>query len=151
MSIFDRFKKDKESVSQKSQAPKAEKASDASQVTSDKKATRQKSTAKRSGKKAASMRSALATSTILEPLVSEKAAHLADRNVLVFRVAKDANRVAVRNAFRELYHVTPVRVNIQNQRGKQVRFGRVSGVRSDWKKAMIFLPEGTHVDIFEGV
>ena len=146
MSIFDRFKKEKESVAGKSQAPKQEeKAANTKEKAVTKKA------APKTKKKSTALLSKSATSTILEPLVSEKSAHLADRNVLVFRVAKNANRIAVRNAFRELYQVTPVRVNIQNRRGKQVRFGRTQGARSDWKKAMIYLPKGAHVDIFEGV
>jgi large subunit ribosomal protein L23 len=147
MSIFDRFKKDKEAVSKKSQAPKRKVASSKLKVESGKK-TKAKSTTK---KKAVSMLSYAATSTILAPVVSEKSAQLADSNVLVFKVAKTANRVQVRNAFRELYKVTPLRVNIINNRGKRVRFGRVEGKRSDWKKAMIFLPKGVNVDIFEGV
>jgi large subunit ribosomal protein L23 len=146
MSIFDRFKKEKEAVGKKSQAPKQA----AEQKTKSK--PKSKSKAKpATKKKATTMLSRVATSTILEPVVSEKSAQLADSNVLVFKVAKTANRVQVRNAFRELYKVTPLRVNIINSRGKRVRFGRVQGKRSDWKKAMIFLPKGVNVDIFEGV
>jgi len=147
MSIFDRFKKEKEAVSKKSQAPKIKEAvkKDAS------KPAAKKAEKKTTKKKAVSMLSRVATSTILEPVVSEKSAQLSDNNVLVFKVAKTANRVQVRNAFRELYKVTPLRVNIINNRGKRVRFGRTQGKRSDWKKAMIFLPKGVNVDIFEGV
>lgn len=148
MSIFDRFKKEKEGVAPKSQAPKVKAAPSKATKKDEKKPTAKKKTA---AKKKVSMLSYAATSTILSPVVSEKSAQLADSNVLVFKVAKNANRVQVRNAFRELYNVTPTRVNILNNRGKRVRFGRVQGKRSDWKKAMIFLPKGVNVDIFEGV
>lgn len=88
---------------------------------------------------------------IIGPVVSEKAAQLAQQNVVVFKVRKDANRVAVRNAVRELYKVTPVRVNIVSVRGKWVRFGRFQGRQGDHKKALVYLPKGTSLDIFEGV
>lgn len=101
--------------------------------------------------KVATSASKRATATILAPIVSEKTAQLSDHGVMVFRVAKDANRVMVRHAFRELYKVNPVRVNIVNVRGKRVRFGRQSGKRVDYKKALIQLPKGVRIDIFEGV
>lgn len=158
MSIIDRFKKDKEKVGKKSLAPaldvKKETTSVKEKSTKDSKAVEKKAPkkeVKKVAKKAVTSLSKAATSTILAPVVSEKSAHLADRNVLVFKVAKKANRIQVRNAFRELYKVTPLRVNIINVRGARVRFGRTRGKQSDWKKAMIFLPKGTNVDIFEGV
>ena len=88
---------------------------------------------------------------ILKPVVSEKSAHLSDNNVLVLHVANRANKVQIKQAFRELYKVTPERVNILNMRGKRVRFGRRTGKRSDYKKAIVFLPKGTTIDLFEGV
>ena len=119
--------------------------------TAEKKGAAKKSSAKTASKKDAKLLSKMATKTILAPVISEKAARLHDEGVLVFKVAKNANRVQVRNAFRELYKVTPVSVNIQNVRGKRVRVGRMLGKRSDWKKALIRLPKGKKIDIFEGV
>lgn len=95
--------------------------------------------------------STLAMRTILRPLATEKTAHLADRGVYAFLVAKDANRVAVRQAIRELYKVNPVKVNIIRVRGTEKRFGRFIGRTSDLKKALVTLPQGTHIDVFESV
>lgn len=95
--------------------------------------------------------SVLASRTIIAPLATEKAAHLADRGVYAFLVAPDANRVAVRQAVRELYHVTPVAVRIIRMRGKAKRFGRFVGSRSDRKKALVTVPSGTHLDLFAAV
>lgn len=94
---------------------------------------------------------AKAHEVLLGPLVTEKTAMFSDRNILVLRVAPDANRIAIRNAIKALYSVTPTKVNIMNVRGKSVRFGRIMGKRKDWKKAVITMPEGSHIDIFEGV
>ena len=89
---------------------------------------------------------------IIGPIVSEKAASLSsNNNVVVLKVRKSANRVSVRNAVRELYKVTPVRVNMISVRGKNVRFGRFQGKQNDYKKAMVFLPKGATIDLFEGV
>lgn len=95
--------------------------------------------------------STLAMRTILAPLATEKTAHLADRGVYAFLVAKDANRIAVRQAFRELYKVTPVKVNIINGRGTMKRVGRFLGRTSDVKKALVTLPKGIHINVFESV
>lgn len=95
--------------------------------------------------------STLAMRTIIAPLATEKTAHLADRGVYGFLVAKDANRIAVRQAFRELYNVTPVKVNIINVRGTTKRVGRFVGRSSDYKKALVTLPKGSHINVFESV
>lgn len=129
----------------KEETQKAEKAG------AEKKGAKKKSSAKTASKKVTKMFSKMATKTILAPVISEKSAHLSDEGVLVFKVAKNANRVQVRNAFRELYKVTPTSVNIINVRGKRVRVGRIQGKRSDWKKALVRLPKGKKIDIFEGV
>lgn len=105
---------------------------------------------KKESKKARSI-SVLAMRTIIAPLATEKTARLAEKNVYAFLVAKDANRVAVKQAVRELYKVTPVKVNIINVRGKAKRFGRFEGRRSDVKKALVTLPQGSHIDLFETV
>lgn len=95
--------------------------------------------------------SKLALTTILKPIATEKSAHLMDRGVYTFLVPVSANRVAVRQAIRELYKVTPVKVNIVNVRGTEKRFGRTLGRTSDMKKALVTLPQGSHIDVFESV
>lgn len=150
MSIFDRFKKDGE-VSEKGSVAKQVTA-----VASDSTTPVVKEPAKKSTKKAATKASdrglsSFATRTILAPVVSEKTAHLSDNNVMVFHVASNANRISVRQALKELYNVSPLKVNIMNTRGKAVRFGRSVGQRSDVKKAIVTLPKGTRIDVFEGV
>lgn len=95
--------------------------------------------------------SVLALRTILRPFATEKTARLADKGVYAFIVARDANRVAVGKAVRELYGVTPVKVNIMNVRGTARRFGRAIGRTSDMRKALVTLPQGTRIDVFESV
>ena len=89
-----------------------------------------------------------ARAVALSPLMTEKTAHLAGSSVYAFRVAIDANRIAVRQAFREMYGVLPVRVNIVRVHGKETRFGRTLSRQSDWKKAYVAVPAGTTLDLF---
>jgi len=149
MADVDKYKKDKETVEKKSVAKKVVKKTTSKKTV--KKAAPKKATEAPKKAKSARLVSKKATSTILRPVVSEKSAVLAGQQTLVFKVATNVNKIEVRNAFRELYNVTPVRVNIMNVRGKRVRVGKIQGKRNDWKKALITLPEGKNVDIFEGV
>jgi large subunit ribosomal protein L23 len=111
-----------------------------------------KAPAKKSAPKAATKKvSGTDTSVIVKPLVTEKSAVLASANQYVFVVKKNANRVAVRSAIKALYGVTPDSVNIMNVRGKKVRFGRMRGKRSDWKKVVVTLPAGKTINVYEGV
>lgn len=89
--------------------------------------------------------------TIVRPLVTEKAAVIAHVGQYSFLVAPKANRIAVRAAIKAMYGVVPTSVNIQRVRGKFVRFGRTTGQRSDWKKAIVTLPKGKTIDVYEGV
>ncbi len=89
--------------------------------------------------------------TIIKPLVTEKAAVIAHTGQYSFIVAPKANRVAVRAAIKAMYGVIPVSVNIQRVRGKVVRFGRTLGQRASWKKAIVTLPKGKTIDVYEGV
>lgn len=92
--------------------------------------------------------SALAREVALVPLMTEKTAHLSALSVYVFRVANGANRIAVRQAFREMYGVLPIRVNIIRTHGKEKRFGRTVSRRADTKKAYVTVPAGTTLDLF---
>jgi large subunit ribosomal protein L23 len=88
---------------------------------------------------------------IVRPLVTEKSAVMAAVGQYMFVVTNDANRVEVRDAVRALYGIVPTSVNIQRVRGKHVRFGQRMGRRVSWKKAIVTLPKGKTIDVYEGV
>lgn len=88
---------------------------------------------------------------LVKPLVTEKASVLGAENKYFFAVALKANRIEIAKAIREIYGVKPEKVNIINMGGKEVRFGRTLGKRKDWKKAIITLPEGKTIKVYEGV
>lgn len=95
--------------------------------------------------------SSLADKILIRPLVTEKAAIAGSRNQYGFVVAKEANKIDIKKAIEESYGVKPESVNIINVSGKTVRFGRSLGRRSDYKKALVTLPQGKAINIHEGV
>jgi large subunit ribosomal protein L23 len=92
--------------------------------------------------------SRFAADVFIAPLVTEKTAGLSTKNVLVFRVAQRATRVAVKQAMKELYGVVPVKVNMVTVRPRAMRFGRTQGKTKGYKKAMVTLPAGKTIDVF---
>lgn len=83
---------------------------------------------------------------ILAPYVSEKATFLGEKNnQTIFRVSTDATKKEIKSAIELLWkeqkiEVTSVRTI--NVKGKQKRFGRFMGRRSNWKKAIVSVKEG---------
>ena len=68
-----------------------------------------------------------------------------------FRVAKDANKIEIKNAIEEIFKVTVVSVNTVNVHGKMKRMGRTQGKTASWKKAIVTLREGDSIEVFEGL
>ena len=121
-----------------------------------KKTTTKKAAAKTAVKSADTQKeetkiSVLADKVLLRPLVTEKAAIAGSRNQYGFIVANKATKTNIKKAVEEVYGVKPVAVNVINVSGKAVRFGRSLGRRSDYKKALVTLPQGKSINIHEGV
>ncbi|MFW5984664.1 MAG: 50S ribosomal protein L23 [Halanaerobiaceae bacterium] len=89
---------------------------------------------------------------IINPIVSEKSmALITENNTYTFRVAKEANKIQIRNAIEEVFGVTVKNVNTLNVRGKKRRMGRNEGKRPDWKKAYIKLAPEDSIEVIEGL
>lgn len=85
---------------------------------------------------------------ILAPVVTEKTAGItADGNKVVFKVAKEANKVQIRQAVEEAFNVKVSNVNTINVRPKKKRVGRYTGATKAYKKAIITLAEGSKLDL----
>ncbi len=92
------------------------------------------------------------TDVIRRPLVTEKTTTLReDGRTVVFEVARDANKVQIRQAIEQLLGAKVSEVRTANAHGKMKRQGRFVGRRSDWKKAYVRLREGAKLpDFLEG-
>jgi large subunit ribosomal protein L23 len=88
---------------------------------------------------------------LLAPTVSEKSTMVGDKhNQIVFRVRQDANKDEVKAAVELMFKVQVEGVQILNVRGKQKRFGRFMGRRSQWKKAYVRVKAGQEISFAEG-
>jgi large subunit ribosomal protein L23 len=70
---------------------------------------------------------------------------------LLFEVARDANKVEIRQAVEKLWNVDVLSVRTVIVRGKEKRMGRFTGKRSNWKKAVVTIAPGQNIEFFEGV
>lgn len=86
-------------------------------------------------------------SVIEAPIISEKSTIAAEKNKrFVFRVQKQATKKNIKNAVELMFHVEVDSVQVLNVKGKQKRFGKSVGQRSDWKKAYIKLKPGHDIE-----
>lgn len=89
---------------------------------------------------------------VVKPLLTEKGTRLKEEaNQYVFRVAKTANKVEIKQAIERLFKVTVLAVRTVHVRGKAKRLGRFQGRRPDWKKAIATLKPGDSIELYEGV
>lgn len=70
---------------------------------------------------------------------------------VVFEVARDANKIEIRQAVESLFGVKVRNVHTMIQRGKLRRVGRYSGRLASRKKAIVTLAAGDTIEFFEGV
>ena len=94
---------------------------------------------------------ARANELMIKPLVTEKVTVLNGLSKYAFEVSLKANKIEVAKAVEALYGIKPFKVNMINLEGKRKNYGHRKGKRSDWKKAIVTLPAGKTIDVYEGV
>jgi len=88
---------------------------------------------------------------LLAPIVSEKSTMIAEkREQVAFRVLQDATKPEIKAAVELLFKVQVKDVQVANVKGKNKRFGRFMGKRSDWKKAYVCLKPGQELNFAAG-
>lgn len=84
------------------------------------------------------------------PILSEQSTNIMEtQNKITLEVKKDANKVAIKNAFESIFGVKVKKVNTSYVRPKSKRVGRHAGKTSAYKKAIITLKEGQALDLFK--
>jgi large subunit ribosomal protein L23 len=94
---------------------------------------------------------------ILSPVVTEKSSdQMEAANVYTFIVSGDANKIEIGKAVERLWDVTVLDVRTMRYSGKVRRsfLGRASkggkkGRRPSFKKAVVQLAEGDHIELYE--
>ncbi len=89
---------------------------------------------------------------IHSPVVTEKTTAMKEAaNQVVFRVDKNATKPAIKEAVEKAFKVKVEAVRTMVVRGKEKKYGRFTGRRPGWKKAVVSLKEGQNIEFFEGV
>jgi len=88
---------------------------------------------------------------LIRPLLTEKGSHLGVENKYLFEVDYNTNKIEIAKAIETVYGVKPTKVNIIKLAGKVMRRGRTVGHRKNWKKAIVTLPKGKTIQIYEGI
>jgi large subunit ribosomal protein L23 len=94
---------------------------------------------------------------ILAPVMTEKSARqMEEGNVYTFIVAGDANKIEIGNAVERIWDVTVEGVRTMQYAAKARRsfLGRMArnnqmGRRASFKKAVVQLAEGDHIELYE--
>lgn len=159
MGLFDKFKKNKDRLPKKSEfkAAKAESSLSGKDLTLaelkslGEKDKQQDKGERKVAKKVVKEDTKEAHRILLKPLVTEKGTYLGATNKYLFAVSPWANKTEIKKAIKAVYGVTPIKVNVVNLGGKNVRYGRVRGQTKNKKKAIITLKAGDKIEVYEGV
>jgi len=85
---------------------------------------------------------------LLGPVITEKATNIREnQGQLTFKVANTATKFEIKTAIEQLYQVEIASVQVVNIKGKQKRFGRFSGRRSDIRKAYVTIKGGQDINM----
>lgn len=122
------------------QEPKEEKRVEKKKL--EKESDKEKTTAKPPKGKAK-----IAHRVLLSPQITEKATDLQNKNQYIFKVAEKANKLAVREAIKEIYGVDVLKVRMINVKSKRRRLGRSTGFRGGYKKAIVSLKQGQSIEV----
>lgn len=88
---------------------------------------------------------------IRQPVITEKTTNASEQNKVVFRVPLDSDKREVKAAVEGLFKVKVTAVNTIRVKGKTKRFRGRPGQRSDTKKAIVTLAEGSKIDVTTGI
>ena len=88
---------------------------------------------------------------VRSPVITEKATAISEYNQVVFRVALGSNKREIKAAVEGLFNVKVDAVNTIRVEGKTKRVRGRPGRRSDYKKAVVTLAEGSRIDVTTGI
>ncbi|MCC7469842.1 MAG: 50S ribosomal protein L23 [Bacteroidetes bacterium] len=83
---------------------------------------------------------------IKNPRITEKAANISDKNVYTFDVYPSATKVEIAKAVKDIYKVTPVKVNVMAIPTKRVFRQKHIGVKRGGRKAYVTLKNGDKIE-----
>jgi len=90
----------------------------------------------------------LASKVLIEPWITEATTQAAELNKYVFKVSGYSNKRQIKRSVEDLYKVTVLNVWIANMPSKKRIRGRIAGIKSGFKKAIVKVKEGETIDVF---
>jgi large subunit ribosomal protein L23 len=94
----------------------------------------------------------VAEQIIVRPVITEKATKIREKeNKYTFIVSKDADKIQISKAIKEMFNVNPIKINVINCHGKLKRVRYRYGFSSSYKKCIVTLKQGEKISIFEAV
>ncbi len=88
---------------------------------------------------------------IVAPVITEKSTLVSEANQVIFKVARQATKPAIKAAVESLFNVKVKAVNTLVRKGKKKSFRGRTGRLSDVKKAIVTLEEGHSIDVTTGL
>jgi large subunit ribosomal protein L23 len=88
---------------------------------------------------------------ILSPVITEKATLASDKNQVMFKVARTATKLQIKDAVEKLFDVKVKAVNTLVRKGKVKAFKGTIGTQSPVKRAIVTLAEGHTIDVTTGL
>lgn len=97
---------------------------------------------------------------VKRPLVTEKGTHQSTRSFAetnwkvarggsyTFEVHPQASKPQIKQAIERIYNVNVLSVRSSNRHGKRRRYRLSYGTTPAWKKAVVVLAPGSHIDLF---
>ena len=84
---------------------------------------------------------------IKAPVVTEKAAYMAQENIYEFFVDPKANKTEIKLDIEKIFNVKVVNIRTVNVHPKKRRVGRYEGLTNRKKKAIVKLAEGQTIEL----
>ncbi len=84
---------------------------------------------------------------IKNPKITEKATKLAESNVYTFEVHKQANKIEIAAAVKNIYGVVPVKIRTVNIRSVNIVKKNTKGRTRSMRKAYVYLKKGDTITL----
>ena len=94
----------------------------------------------------------IAQDIIVRPVITEESMAEVSEKKYTFEVAKSATKIDIARAVEQLFDVKVAKVNTMNVKGHKRTYGRFSGYKADWKKAIVTVTEDSKpIEFFDGM
>ena len=94
----------------------------------------------------------IAQDIIVRPVITEESMAEVSEKKYTFEVAKSATKIDIARAVEQLFDVKVAKVNTMNVKGHKRTYGRFTGYKADWKKAIVTVTEDSKtIEFFDGM